>query len=167
MNTLVKSNEVRQAMMVGYKNHRRFYPLERRGTLHRPLFWNGFWFETLKSRDIIPYEARKALSDLDKSGIEYQEVIIGHEAPKLLSGPVKQKKPLIDTKKVTQVISDAMPILGALTVALVEVFVAAVTGIAMVMAFMGMIFFQTILVDPVLVVVLSDGSWLVVATWYE
>ena len=168
MNTqIINSQEVKNAVIAGYKNHRRFYPLGKKGVPYRPIFWNGFWFDTLKSNSIIHTEGKNILKELENERGEIQAVIIGHEAPKLLGGPVQARKPIIDSKKVMEVVSDVLPVLASVMDVLVKGLATVATTAAIAMAMLGVVFVEAILIDPVMIVVLKDGTWLKVATWYE
>lgn len=91
-----------------------------------------------------PQTAQERLDALRTAGISFKTILIAHEAPRLLTAPL----PIKEKKKVEAVKVDPFPILEVL-------------------GFIVTFFFQAILLDPALIVVLEDGTWLEVMTWYE
>lgn len=90
----------------------------------------------------IPTSALERIQAIKAAGIPIQSLIIAHEAPRLLGAPSPARKPIPQSKTTT------FP--------LIEILVFIIS-----------ILFQAILLDPALIVVLEDGSWLEVMTWYE
>ncbi len=89
-----------------------------------------------------PRMAQERLEALKSAGITFQSFVIAHEAPRLLKAPEFIKE------KVKALQPSSFPI-------------------GEVLAFIFTLFFQAILLDPALIVVLEDGTWLEVMTWYE
>ena len=89
-----------------------------------------------------PRTALKRLEALKSAGIPFGSFIVAHEAPRLLTAPthipVRENSPQ-----------------------------TAVFPIIAILVFVFSFFFQAVLLDPVLIVVLEDGTWLEVMTWYE
>ena len=107
----------------------------------------------LRQNSIIDRAVLKRLEILDRAGIEYDHIYVGHQ----------DKRPFKVPQKVIDAVSRAIPILGGITVALVALLgavVAFVINVAMVMV-----------ADPVVVVALKerDGSYklLEIAKWYD
>jgi len=89
-----------------------------------------------------PQTAQERLEALKRAGVVYHTILIAHEAPRLLVAPLPVKK------KKTVETTTTFPIFEVL-------------------GFIFTLFFQAILLDPALIVVLDDGTWLEVMTWYE
>lgn len=89
-----------------------------------------------------PQTAQDRLQALRTAGITYRTVLIAHEAPRLLAAPLPMKE-----KKTVETTTPF--------------------AIFEVMGFILAFLFQAILLDPALIVVLEDGTWLEVMTWYE
>lgn len=152
MNTQIISNEARKAVVIGLQSHWQFRVVGN-GTLpSNPVYKNEWWFEPLTTQ-AIPEEGKARLEALRRSGIRFQGVVVAHEAPRLLTTEKKvEKKPDFKISPST----DILTVLGSLA-----------SGIAAFSLFVFSLFFQAILIDPALIVVLEDGTWVEVMTWYE
>ncbi|MBE0649912.1 MAG: hypothetical protein IH595_03625 [Bacteroidales bacterium] len=153
MNTqIVHSVEARKAISLGLQLHQ-CYKVVGQGELPtEPIYKNEWWFETWTTQE-IPEEGIRRLEALKKAGIAIKGVIVAHEAPRLLAAEKKvEKKPDFKISRST----DILTFLGSLA----SVFV-------MLAMFVVSAFFQAVLIDPALIVVLKDGTWLEVMTWYE
>lgn len=89
-----------------------------------------------------PTTALERIEALKMAGISFQSIVIAHEAPRLLPAPAPSRTPIQQTK------TAALPLIEILS-------------------FIFAILFQALLLDPALIVVLEDGTWLEVMTWYE
>lgn len=155
MNTQLISIEARKAVMLGWQNHMMFRVIDGGEVPHEPYYKDQWWFETLKSEAILPLEGEKRLELFRKAGIKIQSVVIAHEAPRILSAP----KPVVkEPQKSTtaDTLNNLLPVLATIVAA-----VGAVLGL------FAMLFVRAILIDPALIVVLEDGTWVEVMTWVE
>jgi len=152
MNTQIISNEARKAVFLGSQNHWRFRVVGNGEPPKEPVYKNEWWFETLTTQS-IPSEGKDRLEALRRAGIRFCGVVVAHEAPRLLSVEKKvEKKPDL---KIT-VSPSILTFLGSLA-----------SGFLMLALLVFSAFFQAILIDPALIVVLEDGTWVEVMTWYE
>lgn len=144
-----------KAIAEARKQGMRFRAVNQREVPSEPFYEDGWWYEILESEYTIPSQVRERLKVLQKSGVPIKELIIAHEAPKLLTAPVAEKEPeKPSTRK--DVAFDATP------------FVAAIVGVlGAILTVVGVIFITAIRIDPAVIAVLPDGTWLEVATWYD
>lgn len=152
--TLIYSKEAQKAVWVGAQNHMMFRVVGSGEVPHEPYYKDQWWFELVESEAILPSEGVNRLDLLRRAGINIKSVVIAHEAPKILSAP----KPAVKEpqKPDTDILNSFLPILGTVVAA-----VGAILGLFV------MLFVRAILIDPALIVVLEDGTWLEVMTWYE
>ena len=90
-----------------------------------------------------------------KGGVSIDGLMIRHEAPRLLTAPKEEKR--VEKEK-----PDAIPTFNAFPV------LAAILGVlGAVLAVFGYIFITAVQLDPAIIAVLPDGTWLEVLTWYD
>ena len=116
------------------------------GDLPEEGYRDEWWTEILKTESTIPPEGLPAINVLKKAGIPIKGMYLMHEAPKLLPAPTPEKKEL----------PDIMPAVRGILA------IAAFAG-----AILGILFVAALRIDPVLVCVLSDGTHLECAKWYD
>ena len=87
----------------------------------------------------------------DKSGVRIKGFVIAHEAPRLLTAPAPKKNDFKNNQT------------GAIVPDTSEFFGTLIQGLL----FFITLIFQAALLDPALIVVLEDGTWLEVMRWYE
>src|SRR5258706_11827445 len=132
----------RSSRVVGYGNP----PL-------KPYYQDGYRLEILESESTTPSEVKERVNILRKSGVRFSHVLIAHEQPK----PLKKFE---IPKEVIDAARNILPVLGAVLWAL-----ASVVGAVLIV--MGRIFLFCLTLDPVVIVVLDDGTWLEIAKWYN
>lgn len=115
-----------------------------------PYEQDGWTLQILKSYSTLPSEVKERLRILQKGGVKFTHVLIAHEQYEEPKWPQE----IVNTAK------SLLPVLGAITVALVKV-------LGVVLLVVGRILLFFITVDPVVIVVLEDGSWLEIAKWYD
>jgi len=120
-----------------------------------PFYLDEWWYSLLTAESTIPDEGMRRIEALVKGGVPIQTLMIRHEAPRLLTSP-NEEKPAPKAKPDTHVTFDALPLLGV---------IAGVLGA--VLAVFGYLFIMSIQLDPAIIAVLPDGTWLEVATWYD
>ena len=100
----------------------------------------------------IPKTALKRVVTLETAGLKIKQMIVAHEAPPLLTAPEPEKKPfeMPDLKPTIDFVVNA--------VAVVAFGFFYLLGYALITA---------VTLDPALIVVLEDGSWIEVMRWYE
>ena len=148
MNTLI-SYEARKAVKVGYDNHWRFRVVGQ-GDVPEKSYYKDEWIFSPVEAPVI---AQDRLSALKRSGVQVKGFVIAHEAPRLLTAPAPRVHEKVHFKNTSP---DILPDVGTVIRSLV-------TGLLWFMA----LIFQVALLDPALIVVLEDGTWLEVMTWYE
>jgi len=152
---LIYSPYATQAIAEGRKQGMRFRAIDQREVPPEPFYEDEWWYEILDSEYTISSQVRERLKVIRESGVPIKELIIAHEAPRLLTAPIKekeQKESVADTNHDF----DATPIVQAI-VSVLGAFLAVV----------GSIFVAAIRIDPALIAVLPDNTWLEVATWYD
>jgi hypothetical protein len=157
MNTLIQSTEVRQVMTIAQEKHWGFRMLKNEHMISSPVYENGWWFvpET-DDESIIPTKAIERVEKLKEMGFKIQGVIVAHEAPKLLCPPKTQPKPKPQPKKVETTEID----LGRVAEIAGSILVAVVTSL---FYFLMM----AVTIDPAVIIVLEDQSWVEVYRWHE
>lgn len=120
----------------------------------------------LSRKSIIDSEILRRIEIVERAGIEYTHILIGHE-------PKKAPKSLPVPKEVPKVIGK---VLGALALALVGLTVLVV-GVMVLLAILPLLLLGLavllaplfLLNDPVVILVLKDDNqtWLEIAKWYD
>lgn len=146
MHTLI-SSDARKAVQVGYENHWRFRVVGQ-GNVPEKSFYKDEWVFVPVA---APTMAQDRLDTLKRSGIRFKGFVVAHEAPRLLTAPAPKKHDFKNSQTET-ILPDASIFFGKLLQGL--------------FFFIGLLF-QVALLDPALIVILEDGSWLEVMTWYE
>ena len=121
-----------------------------------PYHENGWKLEVLRleSESTIPTEVMTRLNILRGSGVQVRQILIAHEDPKIQPKALKIPKEVIDAA------FQVLPILGSILSALASVLGALVMVTGQVVLFFLML-------DPVVIVVLEDKTWLEIAKWYD
>jgi hypothetical protein len=147
MNKQLVSQEAYRAVRIGYENHWRFRVVGH-GDVPQESFYRDEWvFEPVDA----PQMAQDRLDALQRSGIRFKGFVIAHEAPRLLAAPAPKKHDFKNNQT------------GAILPDNSELFAGMVQGVL----FLISLIFQAALLDPALIVILEDGTWLEVMTWYE
>ncbi|MBL8049618.1 MAG: hypothetical protein JNM46_00210 [Anaerolineales bacterium] len=147
MNTKIISYEARRAIQVGYKNHWRFRVVGQGEVPVQPFYKDEWVFEPVN----VPQVAQDRIETLKRFGFSFKGFVIAHEAPRLLPAPAPKKQDFKNNQTVG-ILPDVEALLGNL-----------LKGLLFFLTFI----FQVALLDPALIVVLEDGTWLEVMTWYE
>jgi len=143
----VYSEAAQQVIILGMKNHMRFRVIGYGEVPTRPFFRGAWWFEPVKD---APEKAQERLSMLKTNNITYKGFVIAHEVYFVEKKEEEQeKKPDF---KITPIVTDTTEV---------------VSGLVMGFFAVAALVIQAILSDPALIVVLEDGTWLEVMTWYE
>lgn len=159
----VEATPVARAIAIGRKAHMRYDVLPRLGIIDRAIELPGGWTAIPREMDDspVPRLADKQVELLQDGGIRILQQIILHE-PEVEREPgrIEQAISNIDKEKFKRQIKEASSAVGsaiavgATAAAYTAVGVAAIAALAAVAA-----------VDPALVCVLEDGTWLVVCSW--
>lgn len=161
---VVDSPLVKEAVAVGRKHHRRFRPLAYAGELDEPLYHNEWWFIPIaEDKSLVPAPAMKGVELLKAQGIQVVDLIVAHESPKLLPPPhgfsaADKRKAKWERRK------EQMQTAGEVASFVARSLVRAIATVALLL---GWFIASVVMLDPALIVVLEDGTWLEVATWYD
>lgn len=127
--------------------------MPRIGVITEPMEVNGWKFLPQEMDDsLIPREAWKHVALLRQNGITIKQVIVGHN----LKEEEEKRQKMEAYKKTAEkiVASVATLVVGFMTA-------IASAGAALGLGLVGLL----MAIDPILVVVLEDGTWLCVAEW--
>jgi hypothetical protein len=154
---LVKSEQAKLAVEVGRKNRVTFRALEGRGVLTEPVYHDEWWYVPIEQdTSVIPQEALRRVELLQNAGVPIKGMIVAHEAPLTLMAPKKDRQTQRDY---TVVKAGLIGLLGAV-VAMVVAALSVVVAIPLLVV-------TAVLIDPALIVVVEDGSWVEVCAWDE
>lgn len=143
MNTSIQSFDLSKVLKLADKNHWGFRVSDEQGMIDHPKYQDQWWYIPISEDEKIIHEnAKMRIEAIKRSGVKIQGLILGHEAPRLLQAPPHPPK-VIEAKQ-----AKPKPDFSFLPSLLLYL------GMAM-------------LVDPALFVVLDDGTWVEVMTWYE
>lgn len=168
MNTMI-SPTAREVLEKARENHYVFQVVGDYGTPSSPVFKDGWWYVP-EANPIISTNALQRVN-LVKAITPIQGYIIAHEAPKMLCPPKEKEweapnpfkaKPAFAPRKVN--INLDWPAVWKATKTVAKV---AGTVILWTLYIMAMALQTLAQVDPKLIVVLEDGTWIEVMTWYE
>jgi hypothetical protein len=128
-----------------------------RGTLERI---SKADLESIIELPIIKTRIMRNIEELEKAGVEYDCILIAHEKKRLL--------PFRVGEEVIYVVKQVVMPLAVATVALAVILAGAlallfVAGVAIAMS--SVLYF--FLADPIVILVLRDGSWIEVGSWDE
>ena len=141
---IVPSKQACEAIAVGFQNHWRFR------IVNENSFKRDWVIETLPE---APQNAQERIQTLKGAGIGITGFVVAHEAPRLLVAP--QAVPSVDHPSKPVTASDTSNV---------------ILPIGEILLFVLGMFFQMmplLLLDPALIAVLDDGTWLEVMTWYQ
>jgi len=119
-----------------------------------PFYLDEWWYSRVSAESTIPAEGLRRIQALAKGGVPIEYLMIRHEAPRLLAAS-KTEKRAAKVKTATDVSFDPFPLLKV---------ILGVLGA--IVAVFGYIFIAAIHLDPAIIAVLPDGTWLEVVTWY-
>lgn len=120
-----------------------------------PFYLDEWWYSRLNEESTIPTEGVRRIEALVKGGVPIDCLMIRHEAPRLLTAP-KEEKQAVKEKPDANPSFDAFPVLEVILAVLGAIF-----------AVFGYIFITAVHLDPAIIAVLPDGTWLEVVTWYD
>lgn len=120
-----------------------------------PFYRDEWWYSLLDGESTIPAEGVRRIDALRKGGVAITALMIRHEAPRLLTA-TKEEKQVKKERPESYIAFAAFPVLGAI-----------VGVLGAVLAVFGFLFVMTIQLDPAIIAVLPDGTYLEVMTWYE
>lgn len=161
------SPSAREVLEKARERHYHFRVVGEYGTLASPVFKDGWWYLP-EDNPIIDENALQRV-ELVQSITPIRGYVIAHEAPSMLCPPKEwetpkpqETKPLktvwkpetgVDWPVVWEVTKTILKVVGAVTLGVLYVLAMALSALAQ--------------VDPKLIVVLEDGTWMEVMTWYE
>lgn len=156
MNTVTKSLFAVQAMNALAYTRRSSHIVGYGNPPSEPYYQNGWKLEVLQSESTIPAEVRTRLNILKDSGVKVCHILVAHQEKK---EPKRLETPK-EVEKVVEVVSEVLPVVA-------DVLVALMTIVGAVFIITAKIFLSIVLYDPVVIVVLEDGTWLEIAKWYD
>ena len=157
---LVRSRYATEALTIARKRGMTMKVVGQGDVPLEPFYGDEWWFEPVTPESTIPPEGLRRLDALIKGGVPIKGLVIAHEAPRLLSAPPKapetdlQGRKKAKTGEALQI--DWLGVLGVLGAVLTSIFLV-----------FGYVFTTAISLDPALIVVLEDDTWLEAMTWYE
>jgi hypothetical protein len=159
--------EAKKVLDVARENHLRFRVLDRTGEISSPVR-SGNWVYAPVVASIIPADAKKRIELILKSGFNPTQIIAGHELVEVpqLPGPVVTKPaplsvPNIKEIKISPEVEKALITTGKVVLGIATI-AAVGTGLALYAMAMALAS-----VDPSVIVVMEDGTWIEVMSWYE
>lgn len=153
IDTSAKTGVINDALSVGRENHGHYKVMPRIGVITEPMEVNGWKFLPQEMDDsLIPREAWKHVEWLRQGGITIKQVIVGHN----LKEEEEKRQKMEAYKKTAEKI---VAFVATLAVGFMTAIASA--GAALGLGLVGLL----MAIDPILVVVLEDGTWLCVAEW--
>jgi len=137
---IVPSKQAREAISVGFQNHWRFR------VVNENSFKRDWVTEALTE---APEAAEERIQALRRAGIKINGFVVAHEAPRLLTTPIAE--PTAEPIQHSQTSTVVFPIAEALFL---------VFGM-----FIQML--PLLFLDPAVIAVLDDGTWLEIMTYYQ
>ena len=149
----IQTTQSKQVLTLGREHHWRFRVVEDEGMITSPKIRNEWLYVPIfNNESSINPRAMTRVSAIKEAGFTINGLIIAHEAPKLLCSPPKpEPEPIEIPKSNPQVVAT----LSVVVLGILEAF-----GYLMLLA-------PLVLIDPALIVVLDDGSWIEVMRWLE
>lgn len=135
--------DVAKVVELAEENHWSVRTLGRYGMPPETVFKNGWSYEPMVDCTMPPVAVKRAQEVL-KSGVKVQGFVIGHQRPREV---------------------DKRVIYGLVGICAVVVFWNLVLALLQV-AFILVAVYIALAVDPALIVVLEDGTWVELARWY-
>lgn len=152
---IVHSRYATEALSVARKNGMTMRVVGQGDVPLEPFYLDEWWYSLISAESTIPTEGVRRIEALVKGGVPIECLMIRHEAPRLLTAP-KEQKQATKEKPVSHSADGLSPALKVIT---------AVVGA--ILAVFGLLFIMAIRLDPAIIAVLPDGTWLEVVTWYE
>jgi hypothetical protein len=149
---IINSRDTQLALEMADEEHWDFRVLGTEGMLDDPLYRDEWWFIPLDSEMIIPQRALKRVEAIQNLGIRTQGLIVAHEAPLLLNEPQKPKLVIQHDELEQMIVQFANFVME----------VARIFGLIVLFSLSSIV-----MLDPALIVVLEDGTWVEVMRWVE
>lgn len=152
---VVHSRYATEALTVAMRNGMTMQVVGQGDVPLEPFYLDEWWYSLVTEESTIPSEGVRRIEALVKGGVPIQSLMIRHEAPRLLTAPkdenvAEKKEPEADVH------FDPVPLLETI-----------VGVLGAILAVFGFIFIMAIRLDPAVIAVLPDGTWIEVVTWYD
>ena len=149
---IVHSIESKKVLALARNKHWKFRSHGQNGMIDTPTFESDWLYIPVdQDKSIIPNRAFKRVQVIKDAGFVPRQIIVAHEASKLLTAPQKLPKNVeFPSEQVETAFTSAVNVLLILGRALGYVLLMSVLA-----------------VDPALIVVLPDGTWMEVMRWYD
>ena len=161
MKTIIVTNQV---MALARQHHWWFRILGVEKPIVDPIYKNGWWFiPKEQDKTIIPSKAIRRLEELRKAGVPITQVIVAHEAPKVLPSPNIQPVPIqIPWKKLAKGFTVSV---SAVANAMVIVVSAMASVFITMLPYLFLL--PLVMIDPALIIQLPDGTLVEVYSWLD
>ena len=153
---IVHSRSATEALSIARKNGMTMRVLGKGDVPLVSYYQDEWWFEPVTPESTIPPEGLRRIQVLTRAKVPIKGLVIAHEAPRLLPAPQIEPSEHQSVRRQSTMEFDLESILAVLS---------AVCG-AFFMLF-GIAFVVALRLDPVLIAVLSDDTWIEVMTWYD
>ena len=171
MKELTANAQAERAAQVARKNRWGIMFLMNAGFLDRPLYKNGWWFVPTQDESTLDQRALKRLNAFRDAGVQITQLIVAHQTTNLLSAPPAPPKEKILPKIKKEIDTNILPAVGKIaevtargTLLLLKLAVAVVGVTAYgAVSLLG----SLVLLDPALIAVLEDGTWVLVYSWFD
>jgi len=155
--------QTKQLLSLGQENRWQIQVLGKAPMLKQPIRIQD-WLLIPATMDStpLPDQTMQRIKTLYEAGIRPQGFVMAHEAPLQLKAPTIQEKPKID-KQLLGKIGGAAIGLAAITGSLVAAVGIAIIGGLLILP--AGLLAAVVLVDPILVAVMPDDSWVEIDRW--
>ena len=156
---IVRSRHATEALAIARKRGMTMRVVGQGDVPLEPFYRDEWWYESVTQESTIPAEGLRRIKELKKAGVLTKGIVIAHEAPRLLSAPPTNPHESVRNRDFTGAQTgeiDVQRILSVIGAVLMSVFTV-----------FGFVLITAIRLDPALIVVLQDDTWLEILTWYE
>ena len=155
--------QTRQLLTLGQENRWPTQVLGKAPMLKEPMrIHNWLLVPSTMDSTALPDQAIQRIKALYEAGIRPQGFVMVHEAPLQLKAPAIQAKPKVD-KQLLKKIGGAALGLGIVTGSLIAAVGIAIIGGLLILP--AGLLAAVVLVDPILVAVMPDDSWVEIDRW--
>ncbi|MCL4552435.1 MAG: hypothetical protein M1305_02610 [Candidatus Marsarchaeota archaeon] len=156
---LLQTSYAQRVVDIGRRRRYWFRVVGDEGMISRPVFRDNFWVSPLSPDCTLPSACEERIRSLMSEGVAIQGVLIAHEASHLLPGKIAPK-PKREPIRIPWAAIGGVATLGV-----------GIVGIAAAVFVKVIAFMLTVtvgvLLDPAVIVVLEDGTWVEVYSWVD
>jgi hypothetical protein len=154
---LATTEPTQRLKKLAFDNHMGIRPVFDIGVIDTPIYVNEWWYIPVELDDLnsTPDFVQDRMELILKSNIPVKQLVIRHEAPKLLAAPQVEVKPIeIPWEQIKQVAGVTAKVLAVMAAGIAVAPLVLMGGLLM-------------MLDPALCIVLEDGTVMEVARWFE